>query len=71
MDFQTQAAAPAYTRWHLPEGATLRLGKGTYKGYKVRTGRHAVHRGGEYGYLVIRRADWRRNRTTQRKTEKY
>ena len=25
---QTQVAAPAYTRWQLPEGATLRLGKG-------------------------------------------
>ena len=27
-DTQTQVAAPEYTRWHLPEGATLRLGKG-------------------------------------------
>ena len=27
-DTQTQVVAPAYTRWHLPEGATLRLGKG-------------------------------------------
>ena len=27
-DIQTQVVAPAYTRWHLPEGATLRLGKG-------------------------------------------
>ena len=34
MDFQTQAAAPAYTRWHLPEGATLRLGKGHIKDIK-------------------------------------
>ena len=33
-DFQTQAAAPAYTRWHLPEGATLRLGKGHIKDIK-------------------------------------
>lgn len=27
-DTQTQVAAPAYTQWHLPEGATTRLGKG-------------------------------------------
>ena len=26
--FQTQVEAPVYTQWHLPEGATLRLGKG-------------------------------------------
>ena len=33
-DFQTQAEAPAYTRWHLPEGATLRLGKGHIRDIK-------------------------------------
>ena len=33
-DLQTQAEAPAYTRWHLPEGATLRLGKGHIKDIK-------------------------------------
>ena len=33
-DFQTQAETPAYTRWHLPEGATLRLGKGHIKDIK-------------------------------------
>ena len=27
-DSQTQVAAPAYAQWQLPEGATLRLGKG-------------------------------------------
>ena len=33
-DFQTQAETPAYTRWHLPEGATLRLGKGHIRDIK-------------------------------------
>ena len=33
-DPQTQVAAPAYTQWHLPEGATLRLGKGHIKDIK-------------------------------------
>ena len=33
-DFQTQTEAPAYTRWHLPEGATLRLGKGHIRDIK-------------------------------------
>ena len=31
---QTQAGSPAYTRWHLPEGATLRLGKGHIRDIK-------------------------------------
>ena len=30
-DSQTQVAAPAYAQWQLPEGATLRLGKGHIK----------------------------------------
>lgn len=34
IDTQTQVAAPAYTRWHLPEGATLRLGKGHIRDIK-------------------------------------
>ena len=33
-EFQTQAAAPAYTQWHLPEGAKLRLGKGHIRDIK-------------------------------------
>ena len=32
--FQTQVAAPAYTQWHLPEGAKLRLGKGHIRDIK-------------------------------------
>ena len=70
-DFQTQAAAPAYTRWHLPEGATLRLGKGHIKDIKFVPDGTQFIVAASIGYLVIRRADWGRNRTTQRKTEKY
>lgn len=33
-DFQTQVAAPAYAQWQLPEGATLRLGKGHIRDIK-------------------------------------
>lgn len=34
IDAQTHVPAPAYTRWHLPEGATLRLGKGHIRDIK-------------------------------------
>lgn len=34
MDTQTHVAAPAYTQWHLPEGAKLRLGKGHIRDIK-------------------------------------
>lgn len=30
-DTQTRVAAPEYTQWYLPKGATLRLGKGHIK----------------------------------------
>ncbi len=33
-EFQTQVAAPAYTQWHLPAGAKLRLGKGHIRDIK-------------------------------------
>lgn len=33
-DSQTQVAAPAYAQWQLPEGATLRLGKGHIRDIK-------------------------------------
>lgn len=33
-DTETQVAAPEYTRWHLPKGATLRLGKGHIRDIK-------------------------------------